>query len=102
MSNYRGRNGTRLEQIGHTLGTSEELLDAIETISGVLFEMDAPDCVTANVIENAAWEMWQDPAGREVEILAAIPVDSAENDDEVIWGTDGVWAEFDGEKWILK
>jgi hypothetical protein len=100
MSKYKGLNGNRLEQIEYWLETSEELLDAIETVSGELFKENNPGSAESNIIDNKASEIWQDPEGREDEILAEIPVDSAEKDDVVFWGAEGKFAEFDGEKWI--
>lgn len=94
MSNYRGLNGTRLEQISQVMETSEELLDAIEQVAGSLFKRNDENLLKCS----AAKQLWTD-GGREDEILAALPIDSAEKDDEVFWGHAGKFAEFDGEKW---
>ena len=77
------------------LQTSEEILYAIEIVTGV--ELESED---DRLYDNEASYLWEN-GGRDDEILAALPED-AEEGKEIFWGTGGVFAEFDGEKWILK
>lgn len=84
---------------GLTCNTSEEILHAIEIVTGDYFSVGKND----EIEENAAYELWEN-GGREQEILKALPMTNGgteyEDGDTVSFG-DSVFAEFDGEKWIL-
>jgi hypothetical protein len=86
------------ERLSESLETSGEILYAIEQITGGVFERNDDDD-REELVGNATFDLWND-GGRTAEILAALPADGAEEGDEVFWGFEGLFAEFDGEKWI--
>lgn len=79
-----------------SLNCSEEILFAIEIVTGESFIREDDEKIT----ENAAYLLWRE-GGRELEILAAIPTDDAQDGSTVFWGG-ATFAEFDGEKWNIK
>ena len=86
------------ERLAESLQTSEEILFAIEQVTDSIFKRDENDEIT----ENAAYGLWVG-GGRENEILANLPTEHAEENELIYWGAaNGVFAEFDGEKWNLK
>jgi hypothetical protein len=91
------------ERFSESLQTSEKILYAIEQMTGESFEYEhvAGDfgLPTEQITENAAYGLWAH-GGRKDEILAALPTEDADCGDAVSWGFDGIFAEFDGEKWI--
>lgn len=99
------------ERISDVLETSVELLFAIEQVTGDCFEYaeyeDEFGERTEKINENTdAYELWEN-GGRELEILAALPVADGggqiEDGTEVFWGLEGKFAEFDGTEaeWVL-
>lgn len=96
------------ERIADALETSVELLFAIERVTGDCLEYikreDAGE-ITEEINENTdAYELWEN-GGRELEILAALPAADGgcqiEEGEEVFWGLEGKFAEFDGTEWVL-
>ncbi len=78
------------------LETCNEILYAIEVVTGVgLSENDG------EMEKNSAYKLWMN-GGREQEILEALPCENADEGEEVFWGAAGIFAEFDGEKWIME
>jgi len=95
------------ERLSEFLETSSEILYAIEQISDDYFDFIEDEDVfgekTNEIDENShSYELWED-GGREDEILAALPTENGgspiEEGTEVLWGMEGKFAEFDGEKW---
>jgi hypothetical protein len=89
---------TNYERFSESLNCSPEILFAIEAVTGENFERD-----NQKIIENASYQLWEE-GGRELEILAALPIDNGsefEDGEEIFWA-DEKFAEFDGEQWILE
>ena len=88
------------EQLGKSLETSEEILYAIEQVTGEVFsETKDWDGYGDELENNNAHRIWAD-GGEELEILANLPTNEAEKDEELFWGVEK-FTEFDGEKWKL-
>ena len=81
------------ERLSESLQTSEQFLFAIEKVAGCELETTEGD----QLFDNSAKELWEN-GGRENEILAALPTETAEDGEKVFWG----WlsAEFNNEQWI--
>ena len=101
--NFNNYTRTDYAEFADSLQCSEEVLFAIEIVTGENFEREEN---SDDIIENDAYQLWAE-GGREKEILAALPLTNGgapfEDGDEIFWESlDGVFAEFDGEKWILR
>jgi len=94
---YKMFNKKNYEYLSESLQTSEEILYAIEIVTGVELESTEDD----HLCDNDASYLWEE-GGHDDEILAALPTENAQEGKEIFWGASGVFAEFDGEKWILK
>ena len=80
------------ERLSESLQTSEEFLFAIEKVSGASLEREDD----GSIINNAACQLWEE-GGCENEILAALPTEQADEEEEIFWAD--LKAYFDGEKW---
>ena len=87
------------ECLSDSLQTSEEILYAIECVTGDELEMDKNGLLYDNEACYLWAELWTE-GGRDDEILAALPTENATEGERVFWC--GLFAEFDGEKWVKK
>jgi hypothetical protein len=89
------------EILADSLGTSEEILYAIEQLTGCEIRRNLD--LNENIALNAAENLWFEN-DREQEILAALPTKnggtSIPSGTEVFWGWEGKFAEFNGEEWV--
>lgn len=96
---------TDYERFADSLQCAEEILYAIEAVTGESFEhnyvADAFGLPTRRITKNAAYLLWEE-GGREGEILAALPTEDVDDGEEVSWDSNSIFAEFDGEKWSYK
>ena len=85
------------EDLAASLETSEQILYAIEEIAGGAFERNDE----GELKENTPFKIWNAPTSADrAKTLAFLPSNDSENGEEIFWGDDGKFAEFDGDEWI--
>ena len=82
------------EKLSESLQTSEEFLFAIEKVSGSKFNKNDERLLSCS----NAKQLWRD-GGNEKEILSALPIDNAEEGEQIFWAH--LTAEFSGTEWFM-
>lgn len=90
------------EKLAESLETSEEILYAIEELLGENFVIDEE---TGEMENNNAYRLWADGDEKKA-VLRNLPIENGGSpipeETEVFWGSEGKFAEFEGEVWIYE